>query len=405
MLKMTSLRRLVHSRVLLHLSESPGVHSSLPRCGRLLSTSSRCRTVMPAWVIDKYGSNEVLRFTKNASFPIINYPNEVIVKVFAAGLSPIDVAMRGGYGAATLSMKRDPLNIKQSGSEFPLVLGRDVSGVIMECGLDVKHFREGDEVWAAIPPWKQGSLAEFVLLSANEVSHKPKCLSHIEAAAIPYVATTAWSALVNTGGLRKDNCANKRILILGGSGGVGTFAVQMVKAWGAHVTVTCSQNAEQFLRGLGADHVVDYTAGPVEEPLSALEKFDLILDNVGGDTESWALKLLKPWSGAKYVTLVTPFMQNTDRLGVADGMMQSAATVASKALKHLMKGVHYRWGFFAPSGCALDEIRDMVDAKQIRPVVEETFSFSQVPQAFEKVEKGHARGKTVVQISKGGDDV
>lgn len=92
---MTSLRRLVHSRVLLHLSESPGVHSSLPRCARLLSTSSRCRTVMPAWVIDKYGSNEVLRFTKNASFPIINYPNEVIVKVFAAGLSPIDVAMRG----------------------------------------------------------------------------------------------------------------------------------------------------------------------------------------------------------------------------------------------------------------------------------------------------------------------
>ncbi|KAM4540881.1 NAD(P)H oxidoreductase RTN4IP1, mitochondrial isoform 2-T2 [Fundulus diaphanus] len=369
---------------------------------RLLRTSSRAMTVMPAWVIDKYGNNDVLRFTNNASFPVISYPNEVIVKVFAAGLNPLDVSMRGGYGSATLAMKRDPLNIMQSGNEFPLVLGRDVSGVVMECGLDVKYFRERDEVWAAIPPWKQGSLAEFVVLSANEISHKPKSMSHTEAAAIPYVATTAWSALVNTGGLSKDNCASKRVLILGGSGGVGTFAIQMLKAWGAHVTVTCSHNAEQFVRGLGADHVVDYTAGPVEEPLSALEKFDLVLDNIGGDTERWALSLLKPWTGAKYITLVTPFLLNTDRLGIADGMMQTAATVATKAIKHLVKGVHYRWGFFAPSGPALDEIREMVDAGQIRAVVEETFGFSQVPQAFEKVEKGHARGKTVVEISKGG---
>ncbi|CAJ1074133.1 reticulon-4-interacting protein 1 homolog%2C mitochondrial isoform X1 [Xyrichtys novacula] len=400
---MNSLRRFMQSRCLFHMSKVRTSGSGINNQKRLFSKTRSCRTIMPAWVIDKYGSNDVLRFTKNVSFPVIDYPNEVIVKVFAAGLNPLDVSMRGGYGAATLSMKRDPLNIKQSNSEFPLILGRDVSGVIMECGLDVKYFRERDEVWAAIPPWKQGSLAEFVVLSANEISHKPKSLSHTEAAAIPYVATTAWSALVNTGGLNKDNCAKKRILILGGSGGVGTFAIQMLKAWGAHVTVTCSQNAEQFVRDVGADHVVDYTVGPVEEPLRALEKFDLILDNVGGDTERWALTLLKPWSGAKYVTLVTPFLQNTDRLGIADGMVQTAATMATKALKHLVSGVHYRWGFFAPSGPALDEIREMVDAGQIRPVVEESFSFSQVPQALEKVEKGHARGKTVVQISKGGD--
>ncbi|XP_029316116.1 NAD(P)H oxidoreductase RTN4IP1, mitochondrial [Cottoperca gobio] len=393
------IRHLVYSRWLFHHSKSVNTLVCLHgRQTRLLSTSKSSRNIMPAWVIDKYGGDDVLRFTKNASFPIITYPNEVIVQVHAAALNPIDVSMRGGYGASTLSMKRDPLNIKQSGTEFPLILGRDVSGVIMECGLDVKYFRERDEVWAAIPPWKQGSFAEFVVLSANEISHKPKSLSHIEAAAFPYVATTAWSALVNTGGLSKDNCAKKRILILGGSGGVGTFAIQMLKAWGAHVTVTCSQNAERFVRDLGADHVVDYTAGPVEEPLSVLEKFDLILDNVGGETERWALNLLKPWSGAKYVTLVTPFLQNTDSLGIADGMMQSACTMATKALKHLIKGVHYRWGFFAPSGPALDDVRDIVDAGQIRAVVEETFSFSQVPQAFEKLEKGHARGKTVVQI-------
>ncbi|KAG7272580.1 hypothetical protein CRUP_024369 [Coryphaenoides rupestris] len=410
---------------------------------RLFSTTRRRLTVMPAWVIDSYGGNDVLRFTPNAGFPVVNYPNEVVVRVHAAGLNPLDV-------------------------------------------------------WAAIPPWKQGSLAEFVVLSSNEISHKPKSLSHTAAASMPYVAATAWSALVNTGGLKQENCAEKRILLLGGSGGVGTFAIQMLKAWGGHVTVTCSQDAEWLVRGLGADHVVDYTAGPVEVALSTLEKFDVILDNVGGDTERWALGLLKPWCGAKYVTLVTPFLQNTDLLGVADGMLQTGMTVASKALKmlkawgghvtvtcsqdaewlvrglgadhvvdytagpvevalstlekfdvildnvggdterwalgllkpwcgakyvtlvtpflqntdllgvadgmlqtgmtvaskalkHLCKGVHYRWGFFVPNGPALDDIGEMVDA-------------GKVPHALRKVEGGHARGKTVVQVIRRGED-
>ncbi|XP_023690470.1 reticulon-4-interacting protein 1 homolog, mitochondrial isoform X1 [Paramormyrops kingsleyae] len=369
---------------------------------RRLQTSAHRRTVMPAWVIDKYGSNEVLRFTKNANFPIINYPNEVIVKVHAAALNPLDVSMRGGYGAATFHMMRDPLNIKQTGSEFPLILGRDVSGVIMECGLNVTYYRPGDEVWAAIPPWKQGSLAEFVVLSGNEVSHKPRTMDHLQAAAIPYVAATAWSALVTTGGLTKDNCPKKRILIIGASGGVGTFAIQMVKAWGAHVTAVCSQNAEGLVRGLGADHVVDYTAGPPEDQLKALDKFDLILDNVGGGTEKWALDLLRSWSGAKYITMVTPFLRNTDALGIADGMMRTGVTVATKMFKHLSQGRHYRWGFFAPSGRALDEVAEMVDAGQIRPIVEHQFSFAQVPQAFQQLERGHARGKTVVNVLQGG---
>ncbi|KAK0133644.1 Reticulon-4-interacting protein 1, mitochondrial [Merluccius polli] len=403
---MHSARRIMCSRWL--LGKSDAARSSVFGCHgrqkRLFSATRSRMSVMPAWVIDTYGGNDVLRFTRNASFPIVHYPNEVIVQVHAAALNPLDVSMRGGYGAASLSMKRDPLNLNQTGSELPLVLGRDVSGVVMECGLDVKYFKEGDEVWAAIPPWKQGSLAEFVVLSANEISHKPKSLSHSAAASLPYVATTAWSALVTTGGLTQENCAKKRILILGGSGGVGTFAIQMLKAWGGHVTVTCSQNAERLVRGLGADHVVDYNAGPVEVALGTLEKFDVVLDNVGGDTESWALGLLKPWSGAKYVTLVTPFLQNTDLLGVADGMMQTGITVASKALKHLCKGVHYRWGFFIPNGPALDDISEMVDAGKIRAVVEAEFPFSQVPKAFQKVEEGHARGKTVVRVVGGDSD-
>ncbi|XP_077158988.1 NAD(P)H oxidoreductase RTN4IP1, mitochondrial [Paroedura picta] len=367
-------------------------------CREFHISCQRC-TIMPSWVIDRYGKNDVLRFTNNMMFPIIRYPNEVIVKVHAASLNPIDVNMRSGYGVSALRMKRDPLHIQSSGSEFPLTLGRDVSGIIMECGLNVKYFKPGDEVWAAIPPWKQGTLSEFVLASGNEVSQKPRSLSHMEAASLPYVGLTAWSAMKQVGGLKEDNCSNKRILIFGASGGVGTFAIQLMKVWGAHVTAVCSQDARELVQHLGADHVIDYKAGDVKEQLKALPLFDFILDNVGGSTEEWAPELLKKWSGATYVSLITPFLVNVDRLGVADGMLQTGVTIGTKVVKHLCKGIHYRWAFFAPSGPYLDEIATLVDAGKIHPVIDQVFSFADVPKAFQKVEEGHARGKTVISVT------
>ncbi|XP_063110022.1 reticulon-4-interacting protein 1, mitochondrial isoform X1 [Cavia porcellus] len=329
---------------------------------RKISTTSPRSTIMPAWVIDKYGKNEVLRFNQNMMLPIIHYPNEVIIKVHAASVNPIDVNMRNGYGATALNMKRDPLHMKTKGEEFPLTLGRDVSGVVMECGLSVKYFKPGDEVWAAVPPWKQGTFSEFVVVSGNEVSHKPKSLSHTQAASLPYVALTAWSAINKIGGLHDKNCAGKRVLILGASGGVGTFAIQVMKAWDAHVTAVCSKDASELVRKLGADDIIDYKSGSVEEQLRSLKPFDFILDNVGGSTETWALNFLKKWSGATYVTLVTPFLLNMDRLGIADGMLQTGFTVGTKALKHFWQGVHYRWAFFMASGLHLDEIAKLVDA-------------------------------------------
>ncbi|KAM3861064.1 reticulon-4-interacting protein 1 homolog, mitochondrial-like [Diretmus argenteus] len=371
-------------------------------CGRrsLCRSSSRLHSGMPAWVIDQYGTNGVLRFTDELTVPVVKVDSEVMIQVHAASLNPLDISMRGGYGANLLNLRRDPMSVMQSDSEFPLILGRDVSGVVVDCGSGVTHFSPGDEVWAAVPPWKQGSLAEFVTLTEYEVSHKPKSLSHTEAASIPYVAATAMSALINAGGLCRDNCSNKRVLITGGSGGVGTFSIQLLKAWGAHITVTCSQNAEGLVRGLGADDVADYTAGDVAEKLDMMEKFDVILDSVGGDTEQWALGLLKPWSGAKYVTLVTPFLLNTDSTGLLDGTIRSGCTLQNKAVQNMLSnGVFYRWGFYAPDGPALDEVSRLVDAGKILPVVEAHFPFSQVPQAFQKLEQGHARGKTVVRVA------
>ncbi|MEE6475950.1 hypothetical protein FKM82_010913 [Ascaphus truei] len=238
---------------------------------REISTSCKRNTIMPAWVIDKYGGNEVLRFSKNTLFPVINYTNEVIIKVHATSLNPIDVNMRNGYGAATMNMTRDPLNMKIPGSEFPIVLGRDISGVVMECGLNVRYFKPGDEVWAAVPPWKQGTLSEFVVTSGNEISMKPKSLSHTEAASLPYVTLTVWAALVNSCGLSNDKCPGKRILIIGASGGVGTAAIQLMKAWGAHVTAVCSEDAFTLVKNLGADDVIDYKAAELEVQLKSRE--------------------------------------------------------------------------------------------------------------------------------------
>lgn len=354
---------------------------------------------MSAWVIDQYGTNAVLRYSEEITAPTVSSPTDVMVRVYAASLNPLDISMRGGYGAKILKLRRDPLSMNDSNSEFPLILGRDVSGVVVDCGSEVTNVAPGDEVWAAVPPWKQGSLAEFVTLSEYEVSHKPQSLSHTEAASIPYVANTALSALVNAGGLCKDSTPNKRVLITGGSGGVGTFSIQLLKAWGAHVTVTCSHNAEGLVRGLGADEVVDYTAGDAAEQLEVMDRFDVILDNVGGDTEQWALGLLKPWSGAKYVTLVTPLLSSTDNMGLFGGVITAGCNLHNKALQSVISsGVFYRWGFYAPDGPALDDISKLVDSGKILPVVEAHFPFTQVPQAFLKLEQGHARGKTVVIV-------
>ncbi|KAL7387835.1 hypothetical protein ABVT39_002269 [Epinephelus coioides] len=410
---MCSVRAMASTRLLRLLNAKAAASTkTLARAGwsvcfrrNVCSSPSRLQSCMSAWVIDQYGTNEVLKYTEEIPMPVVSSPSEVMIKVHAASLNPLDVSMRGGYGAKLLKLRRDPLSVMSSDndSEFPLILGRDVSGVVVDCGSEVTHVVPGDEVWAAIPPWKQGSLAEFVTLTEYEVSHKPKLLSHTEAASIPYVANTALSALVNAGGLCRHNSSNKRqapaVLITGGSGGVGTFSIQLLKAWGAHVTVTCSQNAEGLVRGLGADEVVDYTAGDAPRQLEMMEKFDVILDNVGGETEEWAVGLLKPWSGAKYVTLVTPLLLNTDSMGLLDGAFHAGLTLQSKAMQNIISsGVFYRWGFYTPDGPALDEVSRLVDAVKILPVVEAQFPFTQVPQAFQKLEQGHARGKTVVRV-------
>ncbi|CAG5134352.1 unnamed protein product [Candidula unifasciata] len=226
---------------------------------------------------------------------------------------------------------------------------------------------------------------------------KPANISHVEAASLPYVIATTWAALCTIGELTESKAPSKRILILGGSGGIGTFAIQLAKAWGMHVTATCGTDAVDLVKGLGAD-VIDYKTKNVWKELSRVQKFDYILDNLGGENTDNALPFLKSWQKSQLITLLHPLLGNSDRLGVVPGLLRSAVSAGVDTLKGLQSGRSVRWAVFIPNGAAMDKVRQMVENGQVRPVLHQVFPFSEVPAAFKQVSEGHLRGKVVIDM-------
>ncbi|KAL8595333.1 hypothetical protein ACOMHN_020086 [Nucella lapillus] len=353
------------------------------------ASSGKSPAKMQAWQIHQYGDNKEVTLSDKARAATIKAPNELLIKVHAASVNPIDVRMRGGYGSKAFNVLRKRQG-GLTGSEFPLILGRDFSGTVIEAG---------QSVWGALNGFRQGSHAQFAVASESEISKKPVSLSHVESASIPYVAATAWTALCTVGELKEKNVAGKRILIQGGSGGMGTFSIQLLKAWGAEVSATCGTDAVDFVRSLGADHVVDYKTCDVRAELAKLPPFDFVLDAVGGTTADDSFQLLKKWTNAKLVTIVTPLLTNMDSKGLVPGLAESTFSLGTNVFKGLTGGQSYRWAFFLPNGRALERVRQLVDAGQIQPVVEKVFPFSDLPAAYGHVESGHNRGKTVVEVA------
>lgn len=198
----------------------------------------KVRTRMKAWQIHQYGGNEEFSLSTSCRIPNIQNPKDILVEIHSASVNPIDVNMREGYGRKLLNTMRRGFGTTTSGVEFPLTLGRDFSGVVKETGRGVSRFKPGDEIWGAVAAHRQGTHAEYTIAGESEVSLKPKSLSHIEAASIPYVATTTWSALYITGELNENNTAFKRVLVHGGSGGIGTFAIQVCHGFELHSDCT-----------------------------------------------------------------------------------------------------------------------------------------------------------------------
>ena len=259
---------------------------------------------MRAVEFNRFGGPEVLEVVADAAHPVLG-AGQVEIRVAAASVNPSDCAIRSGYGAEVFRRKG-----QVGAAQFPQRLGRDLAGVVTAVAPDVAGFGPGDRVYAAPT---HATLAEYVCVNAVEVARMPANLDFVAAASLPFVA------LVSHVGLTPDSSRGRRVIVTRGAGGVGAFAIQLMKAWGAHVATTCSTRNQEFVRALGADVVVDYSRQKVGE---ALRDYDVVLDG-SFDLETELLETLRRDAGAAYVTIVSPKIHLVDEFGLADGLARA----------------------------------------------------------------------------------
>lgn len=284
--------------------------------------------------------------------------DEVLIRVHAAGINPVDGKTRQGSGVAW----RYP-------NPFPLILGWDVSGVIEAIGATVTHFNIGDEVYGMVSfPEIGAAYAEYVTASPNDIALKPASIDHIHAAALPLVGLTAWQALFDTGGLS----AGQRVLIHAAAGGVGHIAVQLAKWKGATVLGTASPCNEPFLRGLGVDQILNY-----QEPdfLKDVSEVDVVLDPIGGEAREQSWAVLKP-----------------------NGILVSIVgePSAEKALEHGVRGARM---LVRPNAAQLRELAKLVDDGQLRVKIDQVLPLQNAARAHQLSQTGHTQGKLVLQVA------
>jgi NADPH:quinone reductase-like Zn-dependent oxidoreductase len=222
----------------------------------------------------------------------------------------------------------------------------------------------------------------------------PKNLSFVEAAALPFVAMTVWNTLVNQVGLSSNSTLGQRVLIARGAGGIGSFAIQLMKAWGGYVASICSTRNVEFVQKLGADLVLDY----VTQPIAGLRDFDVVLDS-SFDKEEELLDTLKIGAQATYITITPPKMRLVDEFGLELGSKKADQLLASRRAEQARFGRRYHWGFMKPSGHALSEVANLVEAGRLKPLVDRTFSLEHIADAQEYCESGHVRGKIVIDMT------
>jgi NADPH:quinone reductase-like Zn-dependent oxidoreductase len=303
------------------------------------------------------GGTEVLRY-EDVPRPVPK-DTEVLVRVIAAGVNPVDAKVRaGGFG-------------RRGEDAPPLILGWDVAGVVESAGARAIKFAKGDAVFAFLPLTSGGGYAEFVAIDESIGVAKPKSLSFAEAAGVPLAALTAWQALLDAGGLK----AGQTVLIHGGSGGVGAFAVQIAKAKGARVLATASTANQGFLKSLGADVPIDYTTQKFEDLAKDAGGVDVVLDTQGGDTQKRSFEVLK--KGGSLISIVGGPDQN----------------LAGE------KGVHARGILVKPDGTELAQIAGLVDAGKIKVTISQIVPLAEAARAHRQIETGHTRGKIVLKVA------
>jgi NADPH:quinone reductase-like Zn-dependent oxidoreductase len=332
---------------------------------------------MKAFFIDRYKSKDGGRIGPMPEPDVRE--DDVLVEVHAAGLNMLDAKLRAGEFKLILPYR------------LPLILGNDVAGVVVRVGRRVRTFKPGDEVYARPHQDRIGTLAEFIAMNEADVAMKPKNLTMEEAASIPLVGLTAWQALIARAGLTKG----QRVLIHAGSGGVGTFAIQLAKHLGATVATTASSTNAELVRGLGADVVIDYKTQDFAQVLSG---YDVVLNSLGKDTLEKSLGVLKP--GGRLISISGPpdvafareqrlnwFLQQITRL--------LSFGIRKKARSH---GVDYSFVFMRANGEQLRHITALIESGIIRPVIDRIFPFDATREALAYLDTGRARGKVVVTM-------
>ena len=313
---------------------------------------------MKAIQIKKYGSNDVVEVNETASAPSLS-SGKILVDIKASGVNPVDWKIREGYMQQIMPL------------QFPSTLGMDFSGVVKQVEEDAhSDFKQGDEVYgqASIFSGGSGAFAELALASKDSIAHKPKTLNYLEAAALPLVGVSAWQALVEHIRLSKD----KKVLVQGGAGGIGSIAIQLAKHLGAFVATTVSTDDKQFVQELGADQVIDYKTENFED---IVYDYDAVFDTVSGDTYRRSFKVLKKGSGMIVSTLEQPNSELMNQYGI------KAVFLFSQVNRQ-----------------RLTRLAEWIDQNNIRVNIDKTFSLDEAAKALDYQKEGHPRGKLVLTI-------
>ena len=342
---------------------------------------------MYAAVIESYGDETNFKINESIALPEPKQ-NQVLVKIKASSVNPIDLMKREGYGSAIFE--------KQRRQNFPWILGSDFSGNVVSAGNKVKRFKEGDEVWGCTSNASAGTYAEYVVINQDEVNFKPKNLTFEESASLPYVFLTTWSAIIRWAGLRPKDLIEKKVFIQGGAGGVGTTAIQLFGYWGSNISSTCSEGNIELLKSLGVNEIIDYRRNSFQEVLKDYDLvYDLLGDSVLDNSIEECCKVLKKDASSHYITLTHPFINTMDSKGLFLGIPH--ALLLRQKLKAAYKPINVHWSIYRPSLSGLQELTYLAEENIIKPVIDSTYSLSEIAKAHEKVATGHSSGKVVIR--------
>ncbi|MGH7679209.1 MAG: NADP-dependent oxidoreductase [Gemmatimonadaceae bacterium] len=330
---------------------------------------------MKAFVVEQYGKGGLR--AADVPDPIVG-PRDVLVRVRAASINPLDKMVRNGEFKLLLKYKT------------PFVLGHDLAGVVTRVGEEVHDYRVGDEVYSRPRDLRIGAFAEFIAIDERDIALKPKSLTMEQSAAVPLVALAAWQALVELAHVRPG----QRVLIHAGAGGLGSTVVQLARHLGAYVATTARGDDVEKVRGFGADEAIDHTKTDFAEVLSGC---DVALDSLGGDNLVKSLTVLKP--GGLAISVVGPpdaaFAEQIGRPLLKPVMALMSLRVRARAAR---LGVRYSFFFMRADGAQLTTLAALYDAGTLRPVLDRTFPFDQTLDAMAYVEQGRAKGKIVVTM-------